>query len=167
MADLTSAQREFRVAMANLSAGVNIVTTDGPRGRAGITVSAACSVTDEPPTMLVCVHRASRAHDVLAANERVCVNVLGSGQQDLALRFAGATGQPMHERFAGAVCDFAEVPVLRDAAASLIGRVSWVRPQGSHSVMIVEVDRVIRRSGSGGLVYFQREFHSLAGASRG
>ena len=92
MADLTPAQREFRAAMANLSAGVNIVTTDGPRGRAGITVSAACSVTDEPPTMLVCVHRASRAHDVLAGNERVCVNVLGSGQQDLALRFAGATG---------------------------------------------------------------------------
>ncbi|MDI2027120.1 flavin reductase [Saccharopolyspora sp. TS4A08] len=165
MADLTAAQREFRAAMANLSAGVNIVTTDGPRGRAGITVSAACSVTDEPPTMLVCVHRASRAHDVLAANERACVNVLGSGQRDLALRFAGAL--PMHERFTGEVCDFAEVPVLRDAAASLIGRLSQVRAQGSHSVMFVEVERVITRSGSGGLVYFQREFHSLAGARRG
>lgn len=167
MADLTPAQREFRAAMANLSAGVNIVTTDGPRGRAGITVSAACSVTDEPPTMLVCVHRASRAHDVLTGNERVCVNVLGSGQQDLALRFAGATGLPMHERFAGVVCDFAEVPVLRDAAASVIGRLGQVRAQGSHSVMFVEVERVVTRSGSGALVYFQREFHSLAGAHRG
>ncbi len=36
--------------MARLAAAVNIVTTDGPAGRAGFTATAVCSVTDEPPT---------------------------------------------------------------------------------------------------------------------
>jgi hypothetical protein len=44
--ELTRTQREFRAAMANLVRALNVVTTDGPRGRAGMTVSAACSVTD-------------------------------------------------------------------------------------------------------------------------
>ena len=45
--EMSPVQRDFRAAMANLSAAVNIVTTDGISGRAGITVSAVCSVTDD------------------------------------------------------------------------------------------------------------------------
>ena len=42
----------FRDAMAHVGAAVNIITTDGPAGRAGFTASAVCSVTDTPPTLL-------------------------------------------------------------------------------------------------------------------
>ncbi|WP_252405960.1 flavin reductase, partial [Escherichia coli] len=45
---------DFRAGMARLGAAVNIITTDGPGGRAGFTASAVCSVTDTPPTLLVC-----------------------------------------------------------------------------------------------------------------
>jgi Conserved protein/domain typically associated with flavoprotein oxygenases, DIM6/NTAB family len=41
----------FRNAMARLGSAVNIITTDGPAGRAGFTASAVCSVTDTPPTL--------------------------------------------------------------------------------------------------------------------
>lgn len=162
-AEITPEQRDFRTAMANLPAGVNIVTTDGPFGKAGITVSAACSVTDSPPTVLVCVNRSSYNHDVLTANRRVCVNVLGADQQDLALHFAGATGLSNEERFGGGVCDpaYDDVPVLREAAVSLIGRISDVYVHGSHSVVFVAVERVIVRQDSGGLVYFKRRFHRV------
>ncbi len=34
----------FRDAMAHVGAAVNIITTDGPAGRAGFTASAVCSV---------------------------------------------------------------------------------------------------------------------------
>jgi flavin reductase (NADH) len=160
---LTPAQREFRTAMANLSAGVNIVTTDGPRGRAGITVSAVCSVTDAPPTMLMCVNRSSRSHDILQSNERVCINVLGPEHQDVALAFAG--GVPAEERFpvSGDVWDHsvAAVPVLKGSAASIVGRITGSATRGSHSVLFVEVDRVIVGEDSGGLVYFQRRFHPI------
>ncbi|MCT2582010.1 flavin reductase [Actinophytocola gossypii] len=160
---MTRAQREFRAAMANLSAAVNVVTTDGPGGRAGMTVSAACSVTDSPPTVLVCVNRSSRSHDILLANGRICLNVLGADQEELAARFAGATAVPHAERFAeGAWDDTEGVPVLRDALCSVVGRIVADRAHGSHSVLFVEVDRVTTERDSGALVYFRRRYHNLA-----
>jgi len=54
---MTVSREQFRDAMARLGAAVNIVTTDGTAGRAGFTASAVCSVTDDPPTLLVCLNR--------------------------------------------------------------------------------------------------------------
>ncbi len=167
MSEPTPSPSDFRSAMANLSAAVNVITTDGPRGRAGMTVSAACSVTDTPPTVLVCVNRSSRSHAVLVGNGRICVNVLGDDHADLALHFAGATRVPTAERFATGSWDHDThgVPVLRDAAAALVGTVRSVRDQGTHTVLFVEIEHVSTRDGGGGLVYFQRSFHPV-GTSR-
>lgn len=41
---LNETQQLFRNAMSNLAAAVNIISTDGPAGRAGFTASAVCSV---------------------------------------------------------------------------------------------------------------------------
>ncbi|WP_027941280.1 flavin reductase [Amycolatopsis taiwanensis] len=163
MSELTRPQREFRAAMANLSAAVSVVTTDGANGRAGMTVSAACSVTDSPPTMLVCVNRSSRSHGILLANGRVCVNVLGADQEALAMHFAGATNVPTSQRFADGPWDLDTdgVPVLRGALSSVIGRIMSEHTQGSHSVLFVRVEKVLIRQDSGALVYFQRRFHNL------
>jgi len=149
--------------MANLGAAVSVVTTNGPRGRAGLTLSAACSVTDTPPTMLVCVNRSSYTHDVFTENQRVCVNVLGRDHEELALHFAGATGVSMAERFGRPAWDHDgdQVPMLRDAAASLVGRITDCATHGSHSVMFLEIDRVVVREDRGGLVYFRRQFHPI------
>ncbi|MER6941082.1 flavin reductase [Nocardioides sp. NPDC127514] len=161
--ELTPTQRAFRAAMSNLSAAVNIVTTDGPRGPAGITVSAACSVTDSPPTMLVCVNRSSYTHDFFVENKRVGINVLGAEHEPIAMRFAGASDVSMGDRLSEPEWehDSHGVPVLRDAVATVIGRVADHRSHGSHTVLFVEVDAVDSRDDTGGLVYFQRRFHTL------
>ena len=52
---------DYRNAMSRLGAAVNIITTDGAGGRAGFTASAVCSVTDEPPTLLICLNRTALA----------------------------------------------------------------------------------------------------------
>ena len=163
MSEPTRAQSDFRAAMANLSAAVNVVTTDGPYGRAGMTVSAACSVTDSPPTLLVCVNRSSRSHSVLIGNGRLCVNVLAGEHEDLARHFAGATKVPTAERFTDARWDLTGygVPVLRGAAAAVLGRIRARRELGSHSVLFVDVEQVSTQDDGGALVYFQRRFHSL------
>ena len=57
---MTVTRQDFRDAMARLGAAVNIITTGGPAGRGGFTASAVCSVTDEPPTLLVCMNRGDR-----------------------------------------------------------------------------------------------------------
>ncbi len=63
-----SEQQAFRDAMSRLGAAVNIVTTDGPAGMAGFTASAVCSVTDSPPTLLVCLNRNASVWPVFQAN---------------------------------------------------------------------------------------------------
>lgn len=165
--ELTPQQRDFRAAMANLSAAVNIVTTDGVGGRAGITVSAVCSVTDTPPTLLVCVNQKSYTHDIFRINRRMAVNVLAPAHQDLAVEFAGASTLSMSERLAAPMWDHDAygVPVLADAATVLVGRIGSETTRGTHTVMFVEIDHVDVREDCGGLVYYQRSFHRLGALS--
>ena len=47
----------YRDAMARFAGAVHVLTTDGPAGKRGTTVIAACSVSDNPPTVLVCLNR--------------------------------------------------------------------------------------------------------------
>ena len=150
--------------MAHLPAAVNIVTTDGPHGRVGITVSAACSVTDSPPTMLVCINQKSTNHDIFHKNGRVCVNVLSGEHEALAMDFSGATKVSMAERFAWDIWeeDDHSVPVLRDALVKIVGRVSSSVVRGTHSVIFIEVDRVEVDESAESLVYFQRRFHRIS-----
>lgn len=54
----------FRDAMASLSAAVNVVTTEGDAGRCGITATAVCSVTDTPPSVMVCINANSAMNPV-------------------------------------------------------------------------------------------------------
>lgn len=164
--ELPPMQQDFRAAMANLGAAVNIVTTDGISGRTGITVSAVCSVTDSPPTLLVCVNQRSYTHDIFRSNRRLAVNVLAPEHQDMAVHFSGATSISMEDRFAlpGWNHDTYGLPVLEDAAAVLVGRIGAEFTQGTHTVMCVEVEAISVRRDAGGLVYFQRGFHDLATA---
>ncbi|HEX7913460.1 MAG TPA: 4-hydroxyphenylacetate 3-monooxygenase, reductase component [Paraburkholderia sp.] len=164
---LDDTRLHFRNAMASLPAAVNVITTDGPQGRCGITASAVCSVTDTPPTMLVCVNQASYVHDVLHGNRRVCINVLGAHSQELARVFAGMTGCSMAERFEQCAWQPGRlsVPVLDDAIASLEGTVCESKSVGSHSVIFVRVEHIGLRDEGDGLIYFGRQFHRLARAA--
>jgi flavin reductase (NADH) len=159
MNELTQIQKDFRTAMAHLPAAVSIITTDGPHGRIGITVSAVCSVTDSPPTLLVCVNKRSAAHDIFRSNGKICINVLSGEDEELARHFSGATRVPMEERFSWNIWDEGqEVPVLSAAHVKVLGTIEGVAEQGSHSVLFVRVDRVAVDESSPGLVYFNRHF---------
>lgn len=159
---MTTSRTDFREAMAHLPAAVNILTTDGSNGRCGVTLSAVCSVTDEPPTVLVCVNRSSAMHDVFKANGRVGLNVLGGDQQELALHFAGATKVAMAERFTWDIWDRThDVPVLKDALVTAVGTIKETVPMGSHSVLFVGIEQIRTRAGGQSLVYFSRAFHRL------
>jgi|GraSoiStandDraft_39_1057311.scaffolds.fasta_scaffold183092_2 flavin reductase len=100
---------------------VSIVTTDGRAGRAGFTASAACSVTDDPPTLLVCLNRTSSAYVSVSViqNSVVCVNVLSARHERLLRLFGGKVS--VQERFAAAVWSTLETgaPVLADCAGCI------------------------------------------------
>ncbi|MBU2959854.1 flavin reductase [Citreicella sp. C3M06] len=156
-------QTMFRDGMARLAGAVNIVTTDGPAGKAGLTASAVCSVTDTPPTLLVCVNRSSSAAPSFLANDAICVNTLGPEHQELAMIFGGK--KPMADRFASAEfgTGASGAPVLRDAVVSFDCKVSQRAVVGTHEVIFCEVIEVTQSEGGSALAYFARKFHELDG----
>ena len=160
-------QLAFRNAMAHMSAAVNIVTSDGEAGRCGITATAVCSVTDTPPTLMVCVNRNSAMNAVFKANGRLCVNVLCGEQEEAAKHFAGMTGVAMEERFALDPWSTSSEgqPVLAGALANLQGRIVESQEIGTHSVLLVELDDIQVREEGDSLVYFSRAFRRVERAA--
>lgn len=163
MTTLSKQQLDFRNAMAHLPAAVSIITTSGEAGRCGITASAVCSVTDSPPTILVCVNRSSATHDVFKQNGYLCVNVLSDEQEQLALHFSGVTKVPMEDRFGWDIWGDSslELPVLSDALVSLQGKIKEFKEVGSHSVMFVELCDIHVSEEKDSLIYFNRLFHKV------
>lgn len=159
-------KQSYRDAMARLGAAVSIVTTDGPAGRAGFTASAVCSVTDDPPTLLICLNRGASVYPAFLANGVLCVNVLAAGQQQVSDLFGGRT--PMSERFAGARWDTGAggAPVLQGAAVSFDCRIAQVTGVGTHDVLFCEVQAIAGGAAAPeALIYFDRRYHALGAAS--
>lgn len=131
----------FREAMARVAAPVSVVTTlcrqDG-RPRA-FTASAMCSLSEQPPLLLVCVNRAGRAHDVFTTADRFLVNVLTHEQAHVAKAFA------RHER-AEAEAELAPLegglPGLSGAAARFLCTRENVLPGGDHSILIGRLESI-------------------------
>lgn len=164
---MTVTRQAFRDAMARLGAAVNIITTDGPAGRGGFTASAVCSVTDEPPTILICMNRNATAAPRLRQNGTVCVNVVGETQREAAMVFAGATRCPMEERFlAGTWTTLATgAPALDGALESLDCRIAEIVEKGTHAVIFAEVQAIrLGAAQEPALIYFDRAYHRVGGA---
>ncbi|SNB61686.1 flavin reductase [Arboricoccus pini] len=153
----------YRDAMARLSAAVNVITTDGPAGRGGFTASAVCSVTDRPPTLLVCQNRASRQHAVFAENGVLCVNTLGPGHETISSMFAGVGDVPLAERFPEAhwTSLTTGAPALREAIVSFDCRITDRRDVSTHTVLFCEVVDLRVRPEAPGLVYFRRVYRTV------
>ena len=140
--------------MARLGAAVNIVTTVGADGPRGFTASAVCSVTDDPPTLLLCVNR---AHDT------VCVNTLWAAQEDLCGIFAGLTGLTGADRFnhGNWTTLVTGAPVLEDGVVSFDCRITDVTEVGTHTVFFCEVVAIQSGPAHEGLIYFGRAYHRI------
>lgn len=154
-------KQAFRNAMARLGAAVNIITTEGPAGRAGFTASAVCSVTDSPPTLLVCLNRSASVYPLFRENRQLCVNTLASGHEALSTLFGGKT--PMAERFIAAEWTTAVTgsPVLSGAVVSFDCRVTQTVSVGTHDTFFCEVLALVRNDNAHGLVWFDRGYHPL------
>ena len=150
----------FRDAMASLSAAVNSITTEGDAGQCGITATAVCSVTDTPPSLMVCINANSAMNPVFQGNGKLCVNVLNHEQELMARHFAGMTGMAMEERFSLSCWQKGPLaqPVLKGSLASLEGEIRDVQAIGPHLVYLVEIKNIILSAEGHGLIYFKRRF---------
>ncbi len=158
---------DFRNAMARLGGAVAIITTDGPSGRAGFTATAVCSVTDTPPTLLVCQNRTSYTHGFFTGNGTLCVNLLSAEQQALSGVFADRSLDDA-ARFSAARWSNLETgsPALDHALVNFDCQIEATQVVGTHAVFFCAVVAIRTATSGAGLVYFDRTYHHLTESSR-
>lgn len=156
-------KNSYRAAMSCMAAAVNVITSDGVGGMAGCTVSAVCSVTDEPPTLLVCINRSSGNNEIFRVNGKLCVNVLSSEQVETANRFS-QKGLSAVQRLALSQWSVLETgaPVLDGVLCALDCEIDAMHEVGTHTVFFCAVKAVRRSDETDGLIYFSRNFHRVA-----
>src|SRR5262245_14182858 len=114
---------QFKAGMRALTGAVNIITSNNAGHRYGMTATAVCSATAEPPTVLVCINKLASTHGAVAKSKAFCVNVLRAEDWELSTSFSGA--QSGEARFKSR--DWTRLatgsPVLIDALVSFDCRV--------------------------------------------
>ena len=153
----------FKEAMARVAGAVHLVTTDGPAGKAGFTATAVCSVSADPPTLLVCVNETSSVARVLIANTVLAVNTIGSEFNALAMLMGGKTS--LEDRFAGGrwTAGSQGAPLLDGAMVNFDCVTEDSHVYGTHRVLFCRVVAV--RLGDVALdpsLYFNRAFRQLS-----
>lgn len=156
-------RNDFREAMSRLGAAVHIATTDGAAGRGGTTVSAVTSVSDAPPTVLVCVNRQARINGVIKANGTFAINTLPAHAEPLSDAFAGKGDLTFDERFALAEWTrlVTGAPILHGARVALDCRVTEVSEIGTHSVIFGEIVAIRLGERGPALIYLDRTYHRI------
>lgn len=153
-------QDEFRAALSRFASGVSVVTTiDGNGIFHGITVSAFCSVSLEPPLVLICVEKTTGSHAAIAASEFFAVNILSVGQEGISERFASLT----NNKFDGVETrpGIGNVPIFEHALVNIECSLRSSHEGGDHTIFVGEVIKLSIRDSSP-LVYFHGNYHTLA-----
>lgn len=155
-------RNRFVEAMSHAACTVNIVTTDGPAGRAGVTVSAMASVSadSEWPTLLVCLHHMSPAAARIVDNGVLCVNVLRDDQAYISDTFAGRFKNEVNDKFECAewVGMPSGAPRIVDPLVAFDCALISSEQVGTHYILLCEVrDLYISRPGSP-LIYANRAY---------
>jgi flavin reductase len=149
----------FVGAMRVQAAAVNLVTSNGPGGRTGVTVSAMTSVSAEPPLLLACVNRRSPSVAIIRQNGVFCINALSAEQSELANTFAGrpSSGEPFDFAAADWINITTSAPALVDAVANLDCVIHDIVEAGSHTIFIGRVVGAAHRNVKP-LVYCDRTY---------
>ena len=150
---------DFREGLSRFASGVTVVTTrDGDGSAHGLTVSAFCSLSLEPPLILICIEKGIRSHDALSASSHFVVNVLNADQMDISNRFASQ----VDDRFDGIATrpGIDGIPVIEDAVATIECSRYAALDGGDHTIFVGLVE-AISVSDASPLLYFRSNYRSL------
>lgn len=152
--------------MSHAAATVNVVTTHGVAGRAGVTVSAMTSVSadTERPTLLVCIHRDSAAAGAILANGVFAVNVLRDDQSWISDTFAGRFRAQVADKFDCAewVAMPSGAPRVVDPLVAFDCRLVSSDLVGTHHVLFGEVGDIFIAERGSPLIYARRAYGAAA-----
>jgi flavin reductase len=155
-------RRRFLEGMSHAASTVSVVTTDGPGGRAGVTVSSMASVSaDTPlPSLLVCVHHLSPAAAAIKMNAVFCVNVLRDDQSHISDCFPGRLKMADGDKFSCArwTHQATAAPRVIDALVAFDCQLVHAIRIGTHYLFVGEAMDVFMEDGGKPLIYANRAY---------
>jgi flavin reductase len=152
----------FKQSMRLLAGGVCIAASVTNGERLGLTVTAVCSLTLDPPTVVLCINNAAGAHEAMRTTKRLSVSLLASHHHQLAELFASSKTKGA-ERFDPARWTnmASGMPVVIDALAALDCEIIKEVAVGQHSVFFCEVKAARLAPDKCPLVHFNRGFFEV------
>ncbi|MEM6497522.1 MAG: flavin reductase family protein [Pseudomonadota bacterium] len=153
---------DYRAIMRQQAGAVALICTGAPGARYGLTATAVCSVTDDPPTLLACVNKNASAHDHIFESEEFSVNLLAEKHEEIAGVFAGMTDLKGDDRFK--VKGFrwikhkSGMPRLTGALATLDCEVVEKQQFSTHTIFFGRVREGAYSEGAAPLLYLRGEF---------
>ena len=138
MPEKSEQHHDLRDALGSFPTGVCVVTTADAAGtRVGLTVNSYTSVSLDPPLVLWCLAKSSKAMPFFKESEHFAVNILSKDQLDISNRFAGSDA----DKFKGLACEPGEggAPLLEGCAARFQCKKWSQHDGGDHVIFIGEV----------------------------
>ncbi|HTE43718.1 MAG TPA: flavin reductase family protein [Gemmatimonadaceae bacterium] len=145
----------FRSVLGRFASGVTIVTArDGAGEDHGMTASAFCSLSLEPPLVLICVDHAASMHELMLSHPRLGISILSSDQEAYSRRFAD---KDTDNRFDGIAYERGDsgVVLLDGALAHLECAIIEHHDAGDHTIVIAEVERAAAKEARRPLLYYR------------
>ncbi len=150
---------EFRAALGLFASGVTVVTTTDAAGKMhGITVSAFCSVSLDPPLVLICIEKTTTSHYAFEESAIFAVNILGEDQMEVSQHFA----TPYLDKFDGIEYEIGILgaPLIKGAIVNLECRLRHSLNGGDHSIFVGEVADAVFHPGRP-LLYFEGDYRKM------
>lgn len=150
----------FRSVLGRFASGVAVVTVrDDDEIDHGMTASAFCSVSLDPPLVLVCIAHDATLHPVILQHDQLAFSILTASQEALARRFA----ERLDNRFDGIgfTRGITGAPIIDGALASIEARVLHRYSGGDHTILVAEVIAATASMGDP-LVYYRGGYAQLA-----
>ena len=148
-------EANFKAALSLFASGVTVITTHDEAGIAhGMTATAFCSLSLNPPLVMVAIARESRCHKHIVATGRFGVSILAESQADLSRHFGG---KPM---LAPRFTMLDDVPIIENAIVNLACHLEAPHSGGDHSIFVGRVTATLTDPGSP-LIHFQGAYRQL------
>lgn len=159
----TVLSEDYRNAMAHYAGHVQLATTEHGGVRRGVTVTAACSVSDDPPIVLVCLNKSNPNNAIFLESKRFALNTLAAQHQPMAEAFAGFDHKNADERFAMAQWDTISTgsPTLTDAMAVFDCNLFDHKIMATHMVLFGKVVGLRVGDLQPSLLFLDRQWRSL------
>ncbi len=135
----------MRAGMRHLASGVTVVATRSSDAVChAMTVTSMTTISDEPPSVLVCLHNESTTKKSFESTDVFSVNILKADQKNVSDRCAFTPEN--EDRFSvGKWVNGEEVgaPYLENALANFICRVTKMVSYGTHTIVIGDIEKAM------------------------